>query len=288
MKFRASVNGFVTGIRYYKPQHVDRHPRRQPLDGTGTRLGNVTFTNESASGWQQATFASPIPVTAGTTYVASYFTPGRYAVNSTYFAGRDHPRTAHRAANGTDGGNGVYRYTTTPGTFPNSRYNSENYWVDVVFAESAQDNLPAHGHRPVPRDRRHRRPVGIRPSASFSEPVIGSSVSMKLRNSANQVVTGTTAYDAATVTATFTPQTDLAYSSSYTVTVSGARDAGGNTMAPVSWNFQTSAPPPPGIDDGPGGPVAVVTSSGNPSSSYLTEILRAEGLDSSRTSGCPR
>ena len=27
---------------------------------TGTRLGNVTFTNETASGWQQATFASPI------------------------------------------------------------------------------------------------------------------------------------------------------------------------------------------------------------------------------------
>ena len=102
---------------------------------------------------------------------------------------------------------------------------------------------------------------------------------MELRNAANQVVTGTTAYDAATVTATFTPQTDLAYSTTYTVNVSGARDPSGNTMAPISWSFQTSAPPPPGIDDGPGGPIAVVTSSGNPSSSYLTEILRAEGLN---------
>ena len=50
-------------------------------------------------------------------------------------------------------------------------------------------------------------------------------------------------------------------------------------MTPVSWSFQTSAPPPPGLEDGPGGPIAVVTSTGNPSSSYLSEILRAEGLN---------
>ncbi len=66
-----------------------RHPA--PTSGslwtsTGTRLGQVNFTNESASGWQQATFATPIPVTAGTTYVASYFSPTRYSVSSRYFA----------------------------------------------------------------------------------------------------------------------------------------------------------------------------------------------------------
>ena len=169
--------------------------------------------------------------------------------------------------NGTDGGNGVYRYTSTAGAFPNSSYNAENYWVDVVFAESAQDDLPPTVTGRSPAVGATGVPVGIRPSVSFSEPVTGSSVVMELRNAANQVVTGTTAYDAATVTATFTPQTDLAYSSNYTVNVSGARDPSGNTMAPISWSFQTSAPPPPGIDDGPGGPIAVVTSSGNPSSS---------------------
>ncbi|TFD80602.1 DUF4082 domain-containing protein, partial [Cryobacterium psychrophilum] len=35
-------------------------------------------------------------------------------------------------ANGTDGGNGVYRYGTTTG-YPTSTYNNSNYWVDVVF-----------------------------------------------------------------------------------------------------------------------------------------------------------
>jgi hypothetical protein len=39
-------------------------------------------------------------------------------------------------ANGTDGANGVFRYTTT-GAFPNQTYNASNYWVDVVFTTSA-------------------------------------------------------------------------------------------------------------------------------------------------------
>ena len=50
-------------------------------------------------------------------------------------------------------------------------------------------------------------------------------------------------------------------------------------MASVTWSFTTAAPPPPPPDQGPGGPIAVVTSSGNPYSTYLTEILRTEGLN---------
>ncbi|WP_289450382.1 Ig-like domain-containing protein, partial [Klebsiella pneumoniae] len=69
-----------------------------------------------------------------------------------------------------------------------------------------------------------------------------------------------TSYDAGTYTATLTPAAGLANSANYTVSLSGATDASGNTMAPTSWSFQTAAPPPPGISDGPGGPIAVVTS----------------------------
>ena len=58
-----------------------------------------------------------------------------------------------------------------------------------------------------------------------------------------------------------------------------AKDAAGNTMAPVTWRFTTAAPPPPPPDQGPGGPVAIVTSSSNPYSKYLAEILRTEGLN---------
>ena len=73
-------------------------------------------------------------VTAGTTYVASYLAPnGHYAADEGYFANTgvvNSPLTALQ--NGVDGGNGVYRYGTSGG-FPNSSYQSTNYWVDVVF-----------------------------------------------------------------------------------------------------------------------------------------------------------
>jgi hypothetical protein len=92
------------------------------------------FSGETASGWQQANFASPISISAGTTYVVSYYSPnGRYAFNQGYFTstGVDRP-PLHALRNGVDGPNGVYRYGSGGG-FPNSSWNASNYWVDVVF-----------------------------------------------------------------------------------------------------------------------------------------------------------
>ena len=46
----------------------------------GTLLATATFTGETAWGWQSVNFANPVPVTAGTTYVAGYYAPnGHYA-----------------------------------------------------------------------------------------------------------------------------------------------------------------------------------------------------------------
>src|SRR6185295_13462197 len=101
---------------------------------TGTNLGTVTFTGETATGWQTATFATPVAISANTTYVVSYYAPvGRYAGDSGYFAatGVDNG-PLHALRDGTDGGNGVYRYGTGGG-FPTNTWQSSNYWVDVVF-----------------------------------------------------------------------------------------------------------------------------------------------------------
>jgi hypothetical protein len=79
-------------------------------------------------------FATPIPVTAGTTYVASYFAPnGGYANDSAAFAnaGVDNP-PLHALQSSVSGGNGVYAYGNSP-SFPASTFNATNYWVDVVF-----------------------------------------------------------------------------------------------------------------------------------------------------------
>ena len=68
-------------------------------------------------------------VTAGTTYVASYFTSaGHYADTSGGLASAvtNGPLTALA-------GGGVYAYGSSS-TFPTSTYNASNYWVDVVYS----------------------------------------------------------------------------------------------------------------------------------------------------------
>ena len=45
------------------------------MEQLGTLLASATFSNETASGWQQVNFSSPVSITAGTTYIASYEAP---------------------------------------------------------------------------------------------------------------------------------------------------------------------------------------------------------------------
>ena len=116
VKFRADVAGSITALRFYKGA-TNTGPHVGNLwTSTGTLLASVTFTNETASGWQQATLPNPVPITANTTYVASYHTTvGRYAVSSSYFAttGVDNP-PLHALSTTAGGGNGVYQLRRRP------------------------------------------------------------------------------------------------------------------------------------------------------------------------------
>jgi hypothetical protein len=133
VKFRSDVAGYITGIRFYKGDLNTGTHIGNLWDSSGQLLESATFVNESASGWQQVDFTSPVPINADTTYVASYYAPvGGYATDGGYFsaAGVDNP-PLHALADGVDGGNGVYQYGSTG--FPTSSFNASNYWVDVVF-----------------------------------------------------------------------------------------------------------------------------------------------------------
>jgi hypothetical protein len=134
MRFRASRAGEVTGVRFYKgPGNTGVHTASL-WTNSGTPLATATFSAETASGWQQVDFTSPVPITRDTTYVVSYYAPvGRYAKNPNFFKSTSTtsgPLTALR--NGTDGANGVYRYGAGGG-FPTTSHRASNYWVDVVF-----------------------------------------------------------------------------------------------------------------------------------------------------------
>jgi len=137
MKFRADVSGTLTGVRFYKGSTNTGTHSGHLWSRTGTLLASATFTGETASGWQQVNFGTPVAVIGGATYVVSYFAPsGHYAVDQNYFAttGID-AAPLHALANGIDGANGVYRQGSIG--FPNLTYRSSNYWVDVVFVASA-------------------------------------------------------------------------------------------------------------------------------------------------------
>ena len=143
VKFRADSNGYVTGLRFYKAStNVGTHVGHI-WSSSGTLLGSATFTSETGSGWQQVNFSTPIAVSANTTYIASYFAPsGHYSQDENFFAttGIDNP-PLHALANGVDGSDGVYLYSSTSG-FPANTYKSTNYWVDIVYtvAQSGTTN----------------------------------------------------------------------------------------------------------------------------------------------------
>jgi hypothetical protein len=137
VRFRADVNGSISALRFYKGSHNTGTHVGSVWSAGGTRLASVTFSNESWKGWQQATFASPVPVVAGQTYVASYFAPrSHYSSDEGFFAGRSvNNGPLHAPADSSSAHNGVYRYGSSSG-FPTDSWNASNYWVDVVFVSS--------------------------------------------------------------------------------------------------------------------------------------------------------
>ena len=64
MKFTSDTSGFIRGIRFYKASTNTGTHTADLWSSTGQLLGTTTFSGESAAGWQQATFANPIAITA--------------------------------------------------------------------------------------------------------------------------------------------------------------------------------------------------------------------------------
>src|SRR5262249_2398607 len=133
--FRSNTSGYITAIRFYKgPNITDTTHVGNLWTSTGTLLARTTFTNETASGWQQANLSTPGAITANTNYVTSYSTTnGHFSVTQNNFASTgvtNGPLTA--PANGAGALNGPYTYGSSS-AFPQSTYLSSNYWVDVVF-----------------------------------------------------------------------------------------------------------------------------------------------------------
>lgn len=142
--FKTDANGWITGLRFYKGAGNTGTHTGSLWNGGGQLLARATFANETAGGWQQVDFASPVAVTAGTAYVASYHAPnGFYAGDNNFFTagGVDNPPLHAPANAAVQPGNGLYAYGANP-AFPINTYLASNYWVDVVFSNPTA-NPPA-------------------------------------------------------------------------------------------------------------------------------------------------
>jgi len=141
-KFYSDVAGQVLGIRFYKgPQNTGTHTVSL-WTLTGTLLASAASADETASGWQQVLFPKPVAINAKQQYVASYHTTGFYSTDHNYFSTGANSGSLHALASGAAGGNGVYKYSSSP-TFPNQSWQASNYWVDVVVSpQVAVDTQP--------------------------------------------------------------------------------------------------------------------------------------------------
>ena len=253
MRFRADANGTVTGIRFYKSAANTGSHVGYLWTNTGTLMATAVFAGESATGWQQVNFTTPVAITAGTVYVASYFSPaGHYSYDPSFFAtaGVDSP-PLHALADGISGANGIYSYSSVS-TFPTSTFSASNYWVDIVFTTTAPTQgptvtsfSPANGVSAVLPN----API----TATFNEAVDGTTVNnntFQLLDSSNTPVSASVTFNNSTFTATLQPSVPLQPSTNYTAMVKGGptdptvKDLSAIPMgASVTWSFATASPP---------------------------------------------
>jgi hypothetical protein len=141
LKFYSDVPGSVTGVRFYKASRNTGTHTGTLWAGTGAKLASVTFSGETASGWQQAKFSSPVTISANTTYVISYTAPyGAHAHDQYYRWSTLASGSLHVAGSAP----GVYTYGSGV-LFPTSTFNNSNYWVDVMFSATGTTPPPSSG-----------------------------------------------------------------------------------------------------------------------------------------------
>ncbi|WP_248580518.1 DUF4082 domain-containing protein [Nocardioides sp. InS609-2] len=241
----ALADGFVTGVRFYKGTGNSGTHVGSLWSSSGQRLAQATFTNETATGWQQVAFASAVPVTAGQVYVASYTAPaGRYALKTWGFS--DGPQEA--GAFVIEGGYGAAaggRYAA-PGAFPASSYQNSNYYVDVTF--NATDSAPLIALDQWPLAGSSSVPTNTTVSARYSKPLAPGTAGLTLKDANGTTVAGSTSYDSVSRTVTFTPSAPLAGFVKYTATLSGTDAQGNPVTTGGTWSFTTVKPPStPGV-----------------------------------------
>lgn len=132
IRFRPEKSGQVTALQYYQGAGATGVKKATLWTASGRVLAQVSFATSRTAGWRTIPLDSPVSLTAGSSYVASYHAPrGGYPVT-------EGALTGSRTQNGfgLSAGAGVYRYGSTS-SVPTSSYAGSNYLVDIVYKPSS-------------------------------------------------------------------------------------------------------------------------------------------------------
>jgi hypothetical protein len=242
VKFTSDVAGYIDGIRFYKSAANTGTHFGNLWTASGQLLATATFTNETASGWQQVNFAQPVAINANTTYIASYFAPnGHYSQSEQYFlnppllgGSATNAPPLHAAFSTQANPNGLYIYTKSS-SFPTLTYNAENYWVDVAFTSTSTSTPPG-------------QPTNVTATPGYASATVSWTASTSGSPATSYTVTpyiGTTAQTPVTVTGnpapTSTTVPGLTNGTAYTFTVTPANPSGTGTRSAPSNSVTPSA-----------------------------------------------
>lgn len=142
--FAPRADGQVLGIRYWSSSMTTEGHVGNLWDGDGSLLATADFDERTETGWRKVMFASPVEVSEGEKYTASYFAPeGNYSATVD-----SHEQSSSDMLAVVPGVSGRYTYSSTS-TLPTSTWRSSQYWVDVLFMPDGT-SIPTPEPSPVP------------------------------------------------------------------------------------------------------------------------------------------
>lgn len=239
-RFSPAVDGYVTGVRFYKDVTMTDAHTGSLWNNFGGLLASGTYTGETASGWQDLTFTTPVHVTAGTSYVASMYSPtGKYLASSHYFdvGINNYPLNAPVGA-------GLFHYGSD--AFPDGSFNNGNYWVDTTFRQTINSAAPTVT-AVSPLANATGAYTGANVIATLDQNVDTSTVNsttIKLTDHLGADIPATITYNDSAKTITIDPTAQLSENATYTASIHGG--AGGVTnldgtalASDYQWAFTT-------------------------------------------------
>ena len=235
----------LVALRFWKePGETGTHVGRL-WSSTGQQLAQVTYQDESASGWQRQALTTPVTLQPGQTYVVSVGLHAFYAKTSNGLA----QPLVSGPLQSAPGANGVF--ASSEGSFPTESWEASNYFVDGVVKLPGQSAMTPGVASRTPDAGGTGVPLHTTVRATFTTAMDPSSINRSTftLTGPSGAVSATVRYDEDTRTGILEPSAPLGEGHAYTVRLTTGVRADDETPLPsqVSWSFSTVPPGPPSV-----------------------------------------